>query len=126
MKRIVDGLVAGLIVTLAFTSSWGGPPPNPTDSDNNGNTAGGTDALQALTQGVVNTGFCRSALFSNTEGNFNSAVGVSTLAHNTTGSRNTATGAFALIENITGDEKAIGRFEKSGRGRWGRPLREGG
>jgi len=104
MTRIANGLIAGLIVALAITPTWGGPPPNPTDSDDNGNTAGGTAALQSLTDGIVNTAFGRSALFSNTTGNFNSAGGVSTLSHNTTGSRNTATGAFALIDNTTGDE----------------------
>jgi hypothetical protein len=37
-------LVTGLTLTLSVASGWAGPP-NPTQSDDFGNTAGGTNAL---------------------------------------------------------------------------------
>ena len=44
MNRIAGLVIAGLVLMLGVTPSWGGPP-NPTASDANGNTAGGTGAL---------------------------------------------------------------------------------
>ena len=96
------------------------PGCNPTTSDANSNTAGGTSALshlavggvnntafgrsalQANTTGVANTATGVNALFSNTTGGSNTASGVSALLFNTTGSGNTATGTGALRENTTG------------------------
>ena len=43
--------VAGLVAMLGSTPSWGGPP-NPTASDANGNTAGGTGALENVVPSV--------------------------------------------------------------------------
>ena len=55
--------IAGLVLMLRITLSWGGPP-NPTPSDGNGNTAGGTNALVNVTiDGGLNTAFGSVALF---------------------------------------------------------------
>jgi hypothetical protein len=48
--------LAALVVLLSITQASSGPP-NPTDSDADFNTAGGTDALQAVTTGQENTAF---------------------------------------------------------------------
>ena len=117
-------MVTGLVVLLTSTLSWGQTPVcaspgcNPTESDANFNTAGGTFALNAVTSGTDNTAFGRSALavtsggddntavgarallFNN--GNFNTSVGSSALFSNTTGGSNTAIGANALFDNTTG------------------------
>jgi hypothetical protein len=48
---------------FGVTPSWGGPP-NPTASDVNGNTAGGTGALETVTESAhFNTAFGVNALF---------------------------------------------------------------
>jgi len=100
MTRLVGLLVTGLVLILGISPSWG-EPPNPTGSDANGNTAGGTNALLNVTTGTVNTGFGSSALFFNTTGNNNSACGANALEQNITGSRNTASGSGALASNTT-------------------------
>src|SRR6516165_9392644 len=71
--------IAGLILMLGGTLSWGAPPNND-ESDALGNTAGGTGALQ-----------------NNTTGSANTASGHAALANNTTGSANTASGSNADV-----------------------------
>ena len=93
--------IAGLILMLGGTSSWGAPPNNDA-SDAVGNTAGGTAALANTTTGVFNTADGFAALFSNTTGSVNTAVGIDVLLSNTTGNNNTGTGAFALFRTTTG------------------------
>src|SRR5580765_4755736 len=135
MNRIAAGLmIAGLVLMPGVTPSWGGPP-NPTRSDANGNTAGGTFALQNLNVPShpdpdnlldfgLNTGFGYSALshhlrFSgeaNTAiggyalqlntGVDNTAIGAHALRSNTDGHYNTASGRAALEQNATGSENA--------------------
>ncbi len=99
-------LVAGLVLMLPITPSWGQPFINPTASDANFNTAGGTGALGGLSGGVDNTAFGFDALFSDTTGSENTASGVFALISNTTGDRNTATGNSALFSNTTGRRNA--------------------
>jgi trimeric autotransporter adhesin len=94
-------LIAGLILMLGGTPSWGAPPNND-PSDVVGNTAGGTGALQNTTGGVFNTADGFGALQSNTIGSVNTASGFEALFSSTTGSNNTAVGGFALFGNTTG------------------------
>src|SRR5215469_7491199 len=58
-QRLTLGIV-GLVFLLGVGRSWGGPP-NPTMSDVQGNTAGGTNAL-VNTTGHNNTAFGDAAL----------------------------------------------------------------
>ena len=110
MSRTIP-LVALLAFFLQTTAAWSAAPPNPTDSDANGNTAGGTDALDALTTGLSNTAFGYHGLVSNTGGSFNTAVGALALSHNTTGNQNTACGRSALRFNTDGiNNTASGAF----------------
>jgi len=106
-------VVAGLVLLQNVTPSWGGTTPscqppgcNPTVSDTNSNTAGGTGALQNVlpgpTGGLNNTAFGDTALLGNTTGDNNTASGVDALLSNTTGSSNTASGVDALLSNTTG------------------------
>ena len=100
---LITALVA--IVGPAFAA----PPPNVVDSDGNGNTAMGTDALGSLTNGFSNTAAGSEALGSNTTGIANSAFGHLALQDNTSGSNNTAFGRQALLLNSTGNANvAIG------------------
>jgi len=129
-------VVAGLVMLMNISPSWGqpvcaAPGCNPTMSDSNENTAGGTDALfnvdetpstggnrnvafgfHALTlntTGSLNTALGHETLASNTMGTANTAVGVGTLFANTIGFANTAVGANVLVENISGSANtAIG------------------
>lgn len=78
--------------------------PNPTESDANGNTAGGTGTLGDLTVGSANTGFGFSSLASNTTGWGNSASGYEALSANVTGTNNTAMGNYALRANTGGSQ----------------------
>jgi len=121
--------VTALVLLLHVTPSWGQTPTcsppgcNPTESDANVNTAGGTGALANVASGAfggaVNTAFGYNALFntatannntaigyrslfSNTIGIYNTAIGSDALVNNTTGSLNTATGVDALVNNTTG------------------------
>jgi Chaperone of endosialidase len=110
MKRLAGLTIAGLILVLGGTSSWGGPP-NPTQSDDNRNTAGGTDALVNVTDGLNNTAFGFEALGSNTTGSVNTAIGTFALTFNTTGSENTACGSQALIDNTTGSFNTASGFD---------------
>jgi hypothetical protein len=99
-------LVAPFVLLVHITPSWGGPP-NPTMSDMNGNTAGGSLALQNVvrtpTGGNNNTAFGLDTLENTTTGDNNAAVGALTLLANITGSFNTAIGGQALSNNTTGD-----------------------
>jgi len=104
MYRFTTGLViAGLVLMFGVTRS-SGEPLNPTVSDVNLNTAGGTGALETVTEPAnSNTAFGFNALFSNTSGSFNTANGTSALYLNTAGIRNTATGTDALYSNTSGN-----------------------
>jgi hypothetical protein len=104
MKRVTGLAIAGLVLMVGVTPSWGqGPSWNPTASDANENTAGGTGALQSVgSGGSSNTAFGFHALFSNTTGDSNTASGIFALESNTTGSVNTASGYSALLSNTTG------------------------
>src|SRR5215468_8708909 len=83
------------------------PPPD--GCYPNFTTAGGCNALRALTTGVGNTGLGSFALYQNTDAGSNTAVGAAALALNTADS-NTAVGATALVLNTTGDTNtAVGR-----------------
>ncbi len=110
-------MVTGLGLMLGVTPSWGGGPPNPTASDEAGNTAGGSLALFQNTpgedqignnggvvgEGASNTAFGYFALSANTAGSYNTASGAEALYFNTTGNDNTASGFNALFSNTTGD-----------------------
>jgi hypothetical protein len=63
------------------------------------NTALGSLALQANTNGAENTAVGHGALDSNSSGMDNTALGVEALESNTTGLRNTGVGFFALQKN---------------------------
>ena len=52
MNRVSGFVIAGLVLVLGVTPSWG-VPPNPTPSDSDGNTAGGTNALANVTRYVT-------------------------------------------------------------------------
>jgi hypothetical protein len=71
-------LLTGFIFVLTVTQSWG-QVPNPTDSDGNANTAGGTGALfnvdETVTGGFSNTAFGSGALGNLSTGSFNTAYG---------------------------------------------------
>jgi hypothetical protein len=127
MNRVLSGaiVVTGLVLMLGGTASWGGPP-NPTASDVNRNTAGGTnallnntgidntafgyDALKNNASGQSNTAIGVDALLSNTEGDINTAIGFAALRSNTTGSQNTATGVGALNANTIGGNNTAAGF----------------
>jgi hypothetical protein len=116
-------VVVGLVL-MSMTPSLG-QIPNPTASDGNENTAGGTGALANVNETVVggfsntafgfsalnqdttgdsNTAMGRRALLNNTTGSNNNAIGVNVLASNTTGANNTASGVLALFQNTSGNE----------------------
>jgi len=94
-------------------------PPDVVQSDGNGSTAMGTNALLSAegaygdtaagyaalyfnTSGSNNTAAGTYALYLNTIGSYNTASGNSALAANTTGNGNTALGAETLVNNTTG------------------------
>src|SRR5262249_42951049 len=96
--------VAGLVLLMNITPSWGqpvcvAPGCTPTASDAKKNTAGGTGALvnvdETISGGLENTAFGFNALASNTTGDFNTATGNGVLQSNTTGGGNTASGDTA-------------------------------
>jgi len=95
------GIAAGVLL-LGSGQSWAGPP-NPTPSDANQNTAGGSFALVNNTTGAANTAFGTAALGDNTTGFANTASGSGALLLNTTGADNTAGGIDALHANTEGN-----------------------
>jgi trimeric autotransporter adhesin len=102
------GYLRSLHLLAAAVCLWpaiaGAQPPNPTDSDANGNTAAGTGALfNVNVDGRNNTAIGYNALNSNIDGLFNTASGSQALNFNTTGEKNTASGAYALNSNTTGN-----------------------
>jgi endosialidase-like protein len=107
-------VVAGLVLLLNVTPSWGqptcvAPGCNPTTSDGSGNTAGGTNALKTVAGGSNNTAFGLGALQLNITGGNNTSIGWQALVNNTSGSGNTATGTSALFINTDGgNNTAIG------------------
>jgi len=111
-------IVAPLVLLLHNTPSWGQPVCalpgcNPTTSNTNQNTAGGTGSLISVVSGAAggfnNTAFGAHVLDSTTTGSANTAIGVDALGNNTTGSFNTASGISALLGNTTGQRNtAIG------------------
>jgi hypothetical protein len=102
--------IAGLVLLLGGGPSWAGGPPNPTQSDASGSTAGGSFALFNNT-GIYNTAFGYVALPNNNNGSFNTAIGGLALYHNTTGTENTAFGVYTLLQNIIGSgNTATGDF----------------
>jgi hypothetical protein len=96
--RTLFSVIFCLVVAAPLVNAG---PPNPTPSDAQGNTAGGTGAL-LNTEGFDSTAFGKSALESNTGGNSNTASGASALRDNTTGTNNTASGVHALRFNTSG------------------------
>src|SRR5262249_23299937 len=118
MSRMVHlSLPGSLIALLNITPSWAqvcSPPGcNPTTSDGNLNTAGGTGALanvdETISGGVHNTAFGSQARVSCTIGAANTATGASALSSDTTGKLNTASGFQALQLNTDGNNNtAIG------------------
>jgi hypothetical protein len=113
-------MVAGIVLLLTITPSWGqpvcaAPGCNPTGTDANGNTAGGTNALlnvdESPTGGFYNTAFGFAALLSTTTGLDNTASGIDALLSNTTGSFNTANGSEALRSNTTGNSNTASGFQ---------------
>ena len=108
MTRLASftAVLVATLLTLTITPSWGGPP-NPTQSDANFNTAGGSGALfnqgTGFSAGVSNTAFGFYSLNVNTTGNNNSAFGDAALLSNN-GSNNTAIGVNALFSNTDGGD----------------------
>ena len=102
-------MVTGLVLLFATMPSWGQPVCalpgcNPTASDANNNTAGGTAALTSVNaiEGFNNTAFGNDALRFNILGDNNTAIGSAALSSNTTGGTNTACGYVALFSNTVG------------------------
>ena len=95
-------MVVGLVCLLGGTPSWA-QSWNPTASDSNGNTAGGSFALERhlTSDSFFNTAFGWGALEFNTVAD-NTAMGSSALGNNSTGEQNTAIGSGALQGNRTG------------------------
>ena len=91
-------VVAGLVLTLGGTPSWGQVPSTNDTSDTSGNTGGGSGALVHNT-GTNNTAYGDSALSSNTTGHENTAFGNGALMSNTTGRRNSRSRGSHQQEN---------------------------
>src|SRR5262245_24229585 len=101
-SRIVG--ITALVFMLWLEPGWG-QGTNPTMSDAQNNTAGGTNALVNnlnLPGGFDNTAFGFLALSLNTTGFRNTAVGYDALEHNDAGFRNSAVGFHALHVNDHG------------------------
>ena len=99
MNRIAGLVIAGLVLMVGVTASWGGPPES--DGERRAqNTAGGTGALRGRR---ANSGHLQHRFrlqlrsWSNTSGSRNTASGRLALFRNTTGEDNTASGAGALV-----------------------------
>jgi hypothetical protein len=120
-------MVVGLVLNTG-TTSIRAAGTNPTVSDDNANSAGGTIALgndfNGAGTGANNTAFGYGTLDLNTTGSQNTAVGVTALFHNnasystavgwdalfinSTGVQNTAVGASALESNNGDNNTAMG------------------
>jgi hypothetical protein len=72
------------------------------NTNGDGNTAVGAFTLAANSSGVQNVAIGQGALRNNTVGINNAATGFKALYFNTSGYQNTATGAYALYNNTTG------------------------
>lgn len=112
MRQILLQIIFVMSLLLTIGQPVEGGPPNPTSSDAQKNTAGGTDALLSTTsEAVSNTAFGYQALNTNTTGDYNTASGSAALYANTTGNNNTASGSGALYANTTGENNtANGSF----------------
>ena len=66
---------------LGAAASWG-QVPNNDPSDDKGNTAGGTGALEGISTGVNNTAFGYGALNATQTGGYNTAFGLQALSMN--------------------------------------------
>jgi hypothetical protein len=105
-NRIILFVMCIILLTPDFV--WSAAPPNPTESDENGNTAGGSGVL-VNNIGTGNTGFGVEVLNQNTTGHSNIAIGQKSLFNNTEGDSNIAIGIYALFQNTTGEQNtAIG------------------
>ncbi len=115
-----------LLAAMVSAGAWAAQPPDVVQSDGNGDTAMGTDALlnaeptgsgygsdntaagyDALlsnVSGADNTAVGFASLTRNVSGNANTATGYETLTFNTDGQGNTATGATAMLYNTTGSD----------------------
>ncbi len=96
-----------LLAALVSAGAWAAQPPDVVQSDGNGDTAMGTNALlnaepTGSGYGSDNTAAGYDALYFNVGGEGNTALGNATLANNVTGSDNTATGKWALLSNTDG------------------------
>jgi trimeric autotransporter adhesin len=99
LKKVV--CFSALLLTIG-ASAYGAQPPDVVQSDANGNTAMGNNALLSNNTGSGNTASGDSALISNTSGSYNTASGIAALGRNTTGVNNIAFGAYALGDNTIG------------------------
>jgi hypothetical protein len=90
-----------LLAALASAGAWATQPPDVVDTDANGNTAMGGNALLSLTTGLYNTAVGGHALVANSSGVDNTAVGLNAL-YNNTADANTAVGFAALASNTSG------------------------
>ena len=112
-RKIISTLPLTLLVVAQVTAPCWSAPPNPTLSDNFGNTAGGTGALMNTTGDPLihrNTGFGADALANNLAGYNNTAVGFTALFANKNGIANTSVGAGALFNNTGHNNVAVGAF----------------
>jgi FtsZ-binding cell division protein ZapB len=103
-------VVASLLLALGQPAP--GAELNPTLSDGNYNTRGGTNALPKTTGpgNYDNTAFGYGALYYNTAGYHNTASGAWALYNNTAGYGNTASGSFALYANTAGKYNTASGF----------------
>jgi Chaperone of endosialidase len=117
MKTKLFISIVVLLFSQAITLSKAAtPPPNPTQSDPNGNTAGGTSVLLNITpidafpdfrRDLGNTGFGFQALYANSGGSGNTAVGSQALWRNIGGNSNTAIGANTISLITAGSENTV-------------------
>lgn len=91
-----------LVGALGSAEPVNAQPPDIVVTDDQGNTAMGTLALDELTSGQFNTAGGGGALYANGTGSFNAAWGYHALYANGTGFSNVATGFEALAANTTG------------------------
>ena len=99
-KNTLPTVFTGVLLILVSQAVWSGSW-NPTSSDSNSNTAGGSNALSSVT-GTYNTGFGYGSLYKTTTGYMNTGLGMYSLLNNTTGYGNTAVGMQVLYTNSTG------------------------